>query len=246
MNLFISNTYESMSAKAAEAVIQIMQSKRNPVLCPASGDSPKGLYKELIHDVSKFKKDISGWYFVGLDEWLGINGNDEGSCRFHLNNQLFNPLHISGNNICFFDGKTKDLNAECGKVENFIIKHGGIDVAIVGLGMNGHVGMNEPGTSPSLHAHVTEIDAITQEVGQKYFKEKTYISKGITLGIANLMEARNVILVVSGRKKAEMVRRVLEEEISEQLPASLLRNHESFSVYLDAEAASFYKRNRHE
>jgi galactosamine-6-phosphate isomerase len=242
MNLFISNTYESMSAKAAEALMQIMQSKRNPVLCPASGDSPTGLYKELINRLNNNDTDISGWYFVGLDEWLGMNGNDEGSCRFHLNNQLFNPLHISGNNICFFDGKTKDLNAECDKIENFITKHGGIDVAIVGLGMNGHVGMNEPGTPSSLHSHVTEIDAITQQVGQKYFIEKTHISKGITLGIANLMEARNVILVVSGSKKAEMVRQVLEEEISEQLPVSLLRNHENFSVYLDAEAASFLQK----
>ncbi|HEY9342843.1 MAG TPA: glucosamine-6-phosphate deaminase [Hanamia sp.] len=242
MNLFISNTYESMSAKAAEAVMQIMQSKRNPLLCPASGDSPTGLYKELIHDASKFKRDISGWYFVGLDEWLGMNGDDEGSCRFHLNNQLFNPLHISENNICFFDGKTKDLNAECDKVESFITKHGGIDVAIVGLGMNGHVGMNEPGTSSALRSHVTEIDAITQQVGQKYFKEKTHISKGITLGIANIMEARNVLLIVSGNKKAEIVRRLLEGEISEQLPASLLRNHPNCSVYLDAEAASLLEK----
>jgi 6-phosphogluconolactonase/glucosamine-6-phosphate isomerase/deaminase len=89
-----------------------------------------------------------------------------------------------------------------------------------------------------LHSHVTEIDAITQQVGQKYFKEKTHISKGITLGIANIMEARNVILIVSGSKKSEIVRQVLEGEISEQLPASLLRNHPNCSVYLDAEAAS--------
>ena len=242
MNLFISNTYESMSAKAAEAMMQIMQSKRNPVLCPASGDSPTGLYKELINQLNNNGTDISRWNFVGLDEWLGMNGDDEGSCRFHLNNQLFNPLHISENNICFFDGKTKDLNAECDKVESFITKHGGIDVAIVGLGMNGHVGMNEPGTSSALRSHVTEIDAITQQVGQKYFKEKTHISKGITLGIANIMEARNVLLIVSGNKKAEIVRRLLEGEISEQLPASLLRNHPNCSVYLDAEAASLLEK----
>jgi galactosamine-6-phosphate isomerase len=238
MQLIISDTYEAMSARAAEAVMQKMNFHRNGLLCPASGDSPTGLYKELINQLNNNGTDISGWNFVGLDEWLGMNGNDEGSCRFHLNNQLFNPLHISENNICFFDGKTKDLNAECDKVENFITKHGGIDVAIVGLGMNGHVGMNEPGTSSSLRSHVTEIDAITQQVGQKYFKEKTHISKGITLGIANLMEARNVILIVSGNKKAEIVRQLLEGEISEQLPASLLRNHPNCSVYLDFEAAN--------
>jgi 6-phosphogluconolactonase/glucosamine-6-phosphate isomerase/deaminase len=102
--------------------------------------------------------------------------------------------------------------------------------------------MNEPGTSPSLHSHVTEIDRITQQVGQKYFKEKTALSKGITLGIANLMEARNVFLLVNGKKKAEIVKQVLEGEISTQFPASFLRNHKNFSVYLDNEAAGLLQK----
>jgi galactosamine-6-phosphate isomerase len=242
MQLFISDTYETMSAKAAEAVVQKISSQPKGLLSPASGDSPTGLYKELVNQLNNKKIDISGWKFVGLDEWLGMNGNDEGSCRFYLNNQLFNPLHISGNNICFFDGKAKDLNNESDTVEKFINENGGIDIAIVGLGLNGHVGMNEPGTSPSLHSHVAEIDPLTQQVGQKYFKEKTHISKGLTLGIANLMEAKNVMLIVSGSKIAEIVRQVLEDEISEQLPASFLRNHKNFAVYLDAEAASLLEK----
>ena len=242
MQLFISDTYETMSAQAAEAVMQKIQSRPNGLLSPASGDSPTGLYKELVNQLNNKNTDISDWKFVGLDEWLGMNGEDEGSCRFYLNKQLFNPLHISENNICFFDGKAKDLNDECNTIENFINEHGGIDIAIVGLGLNGHIGMNEPGTSPSLHSHVAEIDPVTQQVGQKYFKEKTHISKGLTLGIANIMEARNVILIVSGNKKAEIVRQILEEEISEQLPSSLLRNHQNFSVYLDTEAASLLEK----
>lgn len=242
MQLFISDTYESMSAKAAEKVIEKMNDNPNGLLSPASGDSPTGLYKELVNQISDKKIDISGWKFVGLDEWIGMNGADEGSCRFYLDKQLFGPLNISENNICFFDGKEKNLDDECTKVEKFINEHGQIDMAIVGLGLNGHVGMNEPGTSPSLHSHVAEIDPLTQQVGQKYFKEKTHISQGLTLGIANLMEAKNVILIVSGSKKAEIVRRLLEEEISEQLPASLLRNHKNFCVYLDAEAASLLEK----
>ena len=242
MQLFISDTYETMSAQAAEAVMQKITYQRNGLLSPASGDSPTGLYKELVNRLTNKNIDISGWKFVGLDEWLGMNGNDEGSCRFYLDKQLFNPLHIAKNNICFFEGKAKDLNNECDTVERFIKENGGIDVAIVGLGLNGHVGMNEPGTSPSLHSHVAEIDPLTQQVGQKYFKEKTHISKGLTLGIANLMEAKNVILIVSGSKKAEIVRQVLEEEISEQLPASFLRNHKNYTVYLDAEAASLLEK----
>lgn len=242
MELFINETFESMSSKAAEAAIRLIQSHKNPVLSPASGDSTTALYKELVNEATKNKIDILRCYFVGLDEWAGMNGNDEGSCRFHLNNQLFNPLQIAENQISFFDGRAKDLNEECDRIENFIHEHGGIDLAIVGLGMNAHVGMNEPGTSPSLHSHVSEIDSITQQVGQKYFKEKTALSKGITLGIANLMEARNVFLLVNGKKKAEIVKQVLEGEISEQFPASLLRNHKNFNVYLDAGAAGLLQK----
>jgi len=238
MKLFVYDNYETMSAAAAEAVMQEIQIKNDALLCTASGDSPAGLYKKLVDNLKKNNTDVSKLYFVGLDEWMGMNGNDEGSCRFHLNNQLFNPLNISENNIVFFDGRAKSVNMECGRIDNFIKNKNGIDVAIVGLGMNGHVGMNEPGTPALLHSHVAKIDPVTQQVGQKYFKEKKEISSGLTLGIANLLEAKNVMLIVSGRKKAEIVKQVFEEKISEKLPAGFLRNHPSFSVYLDTEAAS--------
>ena len=184
--------------------------------------------------------------FIGLDEWLGMNGNDEGSCRYHLNNQLFHPLDVDEKNIAFFDGRAIDPEEECKRIDDSIKKHNGIDLAIVGLGMNGHVGMNEPGTSASLHSHVAEIDPITQQVGQKYFKEKKEISGGLTLGIANLMEAKNVMLIVSGEKKAEILKKVLEEEISNKLPASLLRNHPNFTVFADAGGSKPFKKINNE
>jgi len=237
MKVFIENDYETMSAKAADEVMKIIGTQTNPVLCTASGDSPKGLYKEMIGKISKKKIDISGWYFVGLDEWLGMNKDDEGSCRHHLDNDLLKPLCVHEKNIDFFDGKAKEIQNEIQKTENFIKEHGGINVAIVGLGVNGHVGMNEPGTNPSLYSHISKIDRITQEVGQKYFKKHRQITNGITLGIANLMEAKHVILLVSDNKKASIVQQVLEGEISEMLPASFLRQHKNFSVYLDKTAA---------
>ena len=238
MKIFTGDTYETMSRQAAGDIITLTQSLKNPVLCTASGDTPAGLYKELINEVNQKKIDVSGWYFVSLDEWIGLNGDDEGSCRFHLNNQLFNPLQVAKDNIGFFDGREKDLNKECENMENFIRQHGGITIAILGLGMNGHVGMNEPGTSPALRSHVTDLDSQTQKIGQKYFKKEQQLSKGITLGLATLMEARNIILLVSGRHKAEIVQKVLEGEISEQLPASLLRRHPGLQIYLDKEAAA--------
>jgi galactosamine-6-phosphate isomerase len=238
MQVFIESDYQSMSAKAADVVMQFIAPLKNPLISPATGDSPKGLYKEMIGRIKQKDIDTSGWYFVGLDEWLGMNELDEGSCRYHLNHDLLDPLRIDEKSVSFFDGKAKDIQIEIKKTENFIKAHGGIDVAIVGLGMNGHIGMNEPGTDPSLHAHISEIDRITQQVGQKYFKQSRKITQGITLGIADIMEARHVILLVSGTKKAAIVQQVLKGDISEQIPASLLRRHKSFSVYLDEEAAS--------
>ncbi len=97
--------------------------------------------------------------------------------------------------------------------------------------------MNEPGTPANIRSHVAAIDPVTQQAGQKYFKEHKQISKGITLGLANILEAKHIILVVNGSHKAEIVNRLINEEISEQLPATLLRNHSSFKIYLDSKAA---------
>ena len=237
MEIFVADTYQEISKQAADQLIQAMRLLKYPLLCPASGDSPAGLYKELVDRFNRDQLDISDWHFVGLDEWAGMNGNDEGSCRFHLDNQLFNPLQVKKERICFFDGRAKDLESECEKTENFIAEHGGIHVAILGLGTNGHIAMNEPGTSPALRSHVAAIDPVTQQAGQKYFKEPKQISHGITLGPATLMAARHIIVIANGSHKAEIVKRIINEEISEELPASLLCKHPSFKIYLDAEAA---------
>lgn len=241
MQIIIADTYEDLSKLAAKKVEELMKVNVNPLICTASGDSPAGIYKELVKKVNAKDMKVPDWYFVSLDEWAGMNGNDEGSCRFHLNNQLFNPLQVPAERISFFDGRATDLENECLQTENFINQHKGIVVAIVGLGMNGHVGMNEPGTSPELYSHIAEINPETQKVGQKYFKEQQQLSQGITLGIASLMKAKHIILLVNGTKKAQIVRQVLEGEISEALPASLLRNHPDLKVYLDKEAASMLR-----
>jgi glucosamine-6-phosphate isomerase len=238
MEIIVADTYDSLSAQAADDLIQLMQSRKDPLLCTASGDTPAGLYKKIVEKVNQKEVDISAWSFVGLDEWAGMNGNDEGSCRYYLNEQLFYPLNIPGNKISFFDGSAMDLDKECGVTENFIRQHNGIDAAILGLGMNGHIGMNEPGTSPALRSHVAELDPITQKVGQKYFKKEQKLTKGITLGLATLMESKHIFLLVSGSHKAEIIKKVLEGEISEQVPGSLLRRHPGLKIYLDTDAAS--------
>ena len=244
MELFIYDTYEKMSAEAAKKVMHVISAKRKTVLSPASGDTPKGLYAELVSMIQKNKTDISELGFIGLDEWLGMNGEDEGSCRFYLDQELFNPLQINKNKIAFFYGKAQIPLEECRKIDDFILGLNGIDLAIVGLGMNGHVGMNEPGVSPDLHSHVAEIDPITQEVGQKYFKQHTSLTKGITLGLQHLLDAKKAILIANGIKKADIIRKTLEETITPQVPASIMRRHSNGMIMIDEEAAAdLTKRN---
>src|SRR5215467_7376559 len=112
MKLFVADNYSVMSKQAAETVIQLMQSGRRPVICAASGHSPAGLYKEIIERVRKKELNVDNWLFLGLDEWVGMNGADEGSCRHHLDLELLSPLQIPEDRICFFDGRANDLEAE--------------------------------------------------------------------------------------------------------------------------------------
>jgi glucosamine-6-phosphate isomerase len=245
MKIIIADNYEKLAEQATNDVIELMQSFSHPLLCTASGDSPAGVYKNIVDRVTKNEINISDWSFVGLDEWVGLNGDDEGSCRFYLNNQLFDPLKVAANKISFFDGKATDLDSECKKVDDCILHYDRIDVAVLGLGMNGHIGMNEPGTSSSLRSHVIALDPITQKVGQKYFKKKQALKKGITLGMATLLESHYIFLIVTGAHKAKIVKQMLEGEISEQLPATLLRKHPELKLYLDTDAAKLIN-HKHE
>lgn len=243
MKAIIEDSYEAMSKRVATDIINIMKPLSQPLLCVASGDSPKGLYKELARQKDASLIDTSQWYFLGLDEWVGLGKHDDGSCSVMLNNDVFKPLHVNEEKICSFDGKASDTNKECERIEIFIQQHGGIEIAILGIGMNGHVGLNEPGTSPALRSHVSEVDAVTKKVGQKYFSRPQNLTQGITLGIATLMEAKHLFLLVSGEKKAAILQQALEEQITENVPTSLIRNHPNFVVYADKEAARLLKNN---
>jgi glucosamine-6-phosphate isomerase len=237
MKTFIFDTYAALSAQAAADLAALAGSWKNPLVCVASGDSPAGLYRNVVDKVLRKELDIGSWLFLGLDEWQGMNGSDEGSCRFHIDRELFNPLSVPDKNIFFFDGRAEDPVEECAEAESFIRDHGGISVAILGLGLNGHVGMNEPHTPVSSRAHVAQLEPITTQTGQKYFSTAQTLDRGLTLGLASLLESSTLFLLVSGKKKAAIVQRALEGDISEAVPASLLRRHPGLRVYLDEDAA---------
>ena len=237
MKITIADTYAAMSQQAAEELAELLKEKEHPLLCTASGDSPAGLYNELVRLHRQNIIDATTWYFAGLDEWVGKSGRDEGSCRYYLDQQLYRPLNIPVDRISFFDGHSSNLQDECRQMETFLQLHEPIEAAVVGLGMNGHIGFNEPGISPSLTTHIANLDKTTIETGQKYFKEQQQLAQGITIGLATLMEAKHVFLLVSGAHKADIVQKALEGPVTENLPATLLRHHPNLHVYLDREAA---------
>ncbi len=237
----IEEDYNGLSAKAALDFFDLIPKNGKTLICPASGDSPTGLYKEIVAHTRSTGMNLEKWRFVGLDEWVGLDAADEGSCRNYLNNQLFFPLNIPDSHICFFEGKSTNLKKECEKTDAYITANGGIDIAIVGLGMNGHIGFNEPGVSPLLRSHIIDLQSSTKQVGQKYFNKQRELSRGISIGMATLMEARHIILIVSGQHKASIVQKMLRDPISAELPGSLLRTHTSLHIYLDKAAAALIK-----
>ena len=239
----IYDTYNLMCTAAAEASIKLFNQINDVLVCPASGDTPSGLFREWVRRGKAGDFDATKLSFVGLDEWMGMNGQDEGSCREYLDRQLFQPLEVANERICFFDGRSQDPEAECGKTEQFITAGNGIDLCILGLGQNGHIGMNEPGVDPGRSSHIATISAETAAVGQKYFSSNKKLEQGLTLGVSSILASKEIYLLVSGEKKAKAVKQLIESEITNSFPASFLKTHSNCTVYLDKDAAKLITQN---
>lgn len=227
-----------MSLRAAREVIDLVKSKPDALICIAAGHTPE-LTCSLIAQIAKKESvDFSRCFFVSLDEWVGIPPDNEGSCQYFLRTFLFTPLNISEKNMHLFDPMDDDLENECKEMDQFIQEHGGIDYILVGVGRNGHIGFNEPGASFGQYSHVIDLDETTQSVGQKYFREQTTLTHGITLGLQHLMEARRAVLIANGEKKAAVIKEMIEGEISPQMPASIMKKHPNGEIIIDIQAAS--------
>jgi glucosamine-6-phosphate isomerase len=238
MEIKIYKDYDALSNSTSDEIVEAVKKNPAAILCLASGDTPRLAYSLTAKKAIANKVDFSRCTFVALDEWMGVPPDNSGSCQFFLRRHLFDPLHIPENNIHFFDALSTEPQEECEKMNDVIHRKRGIDLMVVGIGMNGHVGFNEPGQSFQQYAHVVDLDETSKVVGQKYFQETTILSKGLTLGLQHMLEAKKVLLIASGLKKAEIIKKTIEEEISPQIPATSIRSHANGYVMLDEEAAS--------
>src|SRR6185503_12201219 len=198
MQVRIFNDYNAMSAAAADMIIDCMKSKPDALLCFATGNTPILTYKLLAEKVKLQNIDLSKCFCIGLDEWLGVPPQVKGSCYYDLHEHVFQPLGIKGSQIHLFDGLADDTGSECKKMNQLVHEHACVDCLLAGIGINGHIGFNEPGADPSLEAHEQLLHSTTLASGQTYFKEVTKLEKGITLGLAQVMNAKRFLLLANG------------------------------------------------
>jgi galactosamine-6-phosphate isomerase len=226
---------EQLATHTAQFIIDLVREKPTATLILTSGDTPVLTYKKIVELAQP--ADFEQVTIIGLDEWVGIPATSEGSCRYIVEENLLKPLNINPNQYTFFDSMNANLEAECKRVDKLLFEKGGADLIIVGVGINGHIGLNEPGTSFGNYCHVSELAEITISVGQKYFKSNTPLTQGITIGLKHLLEAKTAILIATGERKAEVLKATIDQEPNVDLPATVFKLHKNAFVWLDEAAA---------
>jgi glucosamine-6-phosphate isomerase len=231
----------NFAIKSVEILKSVLQKKRNALICIAAGHTQIKMLEVLAEYYNRKEIDLSEARIVGLDEWVGMDENDEGSCQYFLKTHLYDKVNIKPYQITRFNAKSSDMSSECEKMNDFLDKNGPIDILFLGVGMNGHVGFNEPGSSIDNRAYVRDLDAVTKTVGQKYFNEAKVLSQGVTLGLKDLLKAKNVIIQVIGEHKKQVVKDFLTHKQDVDYPVSLFFNKEEVWVLLDGPSASLIK-----
>lgn len=237
MKQVIYKDYEELSVKTAEMIAEIIKKKPDALLCFPAGETSVGTFKHLIELNKSGKISFGRCRIVGLDEWAHLGKMKRENCFSFLKKHLFDHIDYTPENLSFFDGEAKDLQMECRKTDDFMKKYGPVDMMLLGVGMNGHLGLNEPGTPFGLYSHIVNLDETTRKVGQKYFSGKVELTAGISLGVKYILESRMVILQMNGTKKAEVAKRLIESEISPDFPASAVKSHPNSFLLLDKEAS---------
>ncbi|MCU0358080.1 MAG: glucosamine-6-phosphate deaminase [Cyclobacteriaceae bacterium] len=242
MTIQIHPNHEQLSHAAAEAFVETVRNNPHAVICVSTGDTPTRTYQVVVEMAKSSAIDFSHITLIALDEWVGIPPSNPGSCYAYLHQHLIDPLNLRPEQFRLFDAQATDLDAECQKTSELILKIGGLDLVVAGVGMNGHIGFNEPGTPLDKTCHVVELEPITREVGQKYFTGTMSLQYGITVGLKPILQSKTLMLLASGEKKAPVMQQVLEGKPSIHCPASLVQQHPNSIVLLDEASAALIKK----
>ncbi|WEY93840.1 glucosamine-6-phosphate deaminase [Bacillus subtilis] len=239
MKVMECQTYEELSQKAARITADTIKEKPDAVLGLATGGTPEGTYRELIRLHQTENLSFQNVTTVNLDEYAGLSSDDPNSYHFYMNDRFFQHIDSKPSRHFIPNGNADDLEAECRRYEQLADSLGGTDIQLLGIGRNGHIGFNEPGTSFKSRTHVVTLNEQTRQANARYFPSIDSVpKKALTMGIQTILSSKRILLLISGKSKAEAVRKLLEGNISEDFPASALHLHSNVTVLIDREAAS--------
>lgn len=234
--------YAEMSQRAAEYIIEKIKQNPQITLGLATGGTPVGTYQRLIDDHQQNGTSYREITTFNLDEYVGLSGDNKNSYRYFMDEQLFNHVNINKEKTHVPSGISKDLAEECQQYEQSLDQHGGIDLQVLGIGSNGHIGFNEPGTSFQTTTHVVDLAPSTIEANARFFNSVEEVpTKAVTMGIATIMKSKEILLLVSGESKNAAVQELLNGEVTEEFPASILKNHPGVTIIADKAAVSGLK-----
>ncbi|MCB2355075.1 glucosamine-6-phosphate deaminase [Clostridium estertheticum] len=239
MRIIVVDNYGEMSKKAALMITSQVMLKPDSVLGLATGDTPLGMYEELVKLYNKKEVDFKEVRTFNLDEYYGLDPENPQSYYSFMNKNLFDKVDISKNNINMPDGMVKDVNDFCLLYENKIKTLGGIDMQVLGIGGNGHIGFNEPNVNFEAQTHLVNLDEQTIEANSRFFKSIEEVPvKAISMGIKTIMNSKKIILLANGLNKAEAIAKAVNGKINPSIPASILQLHNDVTIIIDKEAAS--------
>ena len=239
VNIIVCSSYDEMSRAAADVIEQQVAANPESVLGLATGSTPIGLYAELVRDVKAGKLDLSQVTTFNLDEYRGLAGDHPQSYRYFMDENLFGPIGFDHSRTHLPDGSNPDAAAECDAYERAIEAAGGIDLQLLGIGHNGHIGFNEPADEFPPATHVVALTESTINANSRLFDSADEVPReAYTMGIGTIMRARKLLLAANGADKAEIVAAALRGPVTPEVPASILQQHDDLTVVLDEAAAS--------
>ena len=239
MRVYIGKNYDEMSRIAANVLSAQVTMKPDCVLGLATGSTPIGTYKVLIDRCAKGDLDFSQVKSINLDEYVGLSGEHDQSYRYFMNHNLFDHINIDKANTNVPNGLAEDVDAECQRYNQVINTLGPIDIQVLGMGHNGHIGFNEPADHFPLETHKVDLAQSTIDANARFFASADEVPRqALTMGIKTIMQAKKVLVVVSGKDKAEIVKKAFTGPVTPQVPASILQMHSDVILVADEAAAS--------
>jgi glucosamine-6-phosphate deaminase len=240
VKLIRTENYQEMSVAAGKIIVNKIRSNPSLTLGLATGSTPKGVYNYLIQDHKANRTSYQQVKSINLDEYIGLKAQDPNSYHYFMSQNLFNHIDINENHTHIPNGAVSDLEQECLRYELLLKELGGVDLQILGIGQNGHIGFNEPGTPFSSRTHIVTLAQNTREANSRFFHSLEEVpTHAITMGIASILDSKEILLLVSGEKKAEALLKFMNGEISEDFPASGLKHHQNVTVIADRDALKY-------